>query len=63
MNRNEYVTPRRLAFHLIRKLRARIACIKNHFAPNSLAKSGSGGPATEMTFPPGLSTLRDFSTV
>ena len=29
VNKNEYVTLRRLAFRLILKLRARIACIKN----------------------------------
>ena len=60
MNKNEYFTPRRLAFRLIGKLRVRIASIKNQFTPKSLAKSGSGGPATEMTCPPGLSTRSDF---
>ena len=55
--------PRPRAFRLMPELSSRMTSFTNPGAAISLPNSGSGGPEMEMSFPPRLSTRRDFSSV
>ncbi|KAF0649349.1 hypothetical protein K701_13430 [Streptomyces fradiae ATCC 10745 = DSM 40063] len=55
------MTPRRLAWRRVLALRAVTARRRTGFEPSSRALAGSGGPTTEMAWPPGLRTRRDLA--